>query len=103
VDGQSSERRRVFTAGKSAGPLFVWTTSSRLILRALFNVTVIPCTAPLPMGEAATIELADCWAHVRQKFHEALEQSPKTAGWVMWQIQNLYRVEARLREGKTGP
>ena len=49
------------------------------------------------------IELAGCWAHVRRKFHEALEQSPKTAGWILRQIQHLYRVEARLREHKTGP
>src|SRR5580704_2018262 len=49
------------------------------------------------------IELAGCWAHVRRKFHEALEQSPKTAGWVMRQIQHLYRVEARLREHRAGP
>jgi transposase len=50
-----------------------------------------------------TIELAGCWAHVRRKFHEALEQSPKTAGWMMRQIQHLYRVEARLREQRAGP
>jgi transposase len=50
-----------------------------------------------------TIELAGCWAHVRRKFHEALEQSPKTAGWIMRQIRHLYRVEARLREHKVGP
>jgi transposase len=50
-----------------------------------------------------TIELAGCWAHVRRKFHEALEQSPKTAGWLMRQIQHLYRVEARLREQRAGP
>lgn len=49
------------------------------------------------------IELAGCWAHVRRKFHEALEQSPKTAGWIMRQIQHLYRVEALLREHQTGP
>ena len=49
-------------------------------------------------GRNGTIELAGCWAHVRRKFHEALEQSPKTAGWIMRQIQHLYRVEARLRE-----
>jgi transposase len=49
------------------------------------------------------IALAGCWAHVRRKFFEALEQSPKTAGWIMRQIQHLYRVEARLREHKTGP
>jgi transposase len=50
-----------------------------------------------------TIELAGCWAHVRRKFHEALEQSPKTAGWLMRQIQHLYRVEASLREQRAGP
>jgi len=50
-----------------------------------------------------TIALAGCWAHVRRKFHEALEQSPKTAGWIMRQIQHLYRVEAKLREQRAGP
>jgi len=49
-----------------------------------------------------SIALAGCWAHVRRKFHEALEQSPKTAGWIMRQIQHLYRVESRLREQKAG-
>jgi transposase len=49
------------------------------------------------------IELAGCWAHVRRKFHEALEPSPKTAGWMLRQIQHLYRVEASLREQRAGP
>jgi transposase len=49
------------------------------------------------------IALAGCWAHVRRKFHEALEQSPRTAGWIMRQIQNLYQIEARLRERRAGP
>ena len=40
---------------------------------------------------------------MRRKFHEALEPSPKTAGWILRQIQHLYRVEARLREEKAGP
>jgi transposase len=50
-----------------------------------------------------TIELAGCWAHARRKFHEALEQSPKTSGWIMRQIQHLYGVEARLRQQRAGP
>jgi transposase len=50
-----------------------------------------------------TIALAGCWAHVRRKFHEALEQWPKTAGWIMRQIQHLYRVESRLRQQRAGP
>lgn len=49
------------------------------------------------------IQLAGCWAHVRRKFHEALEQSPRTSGWLMRQIQHLYRIEAQLREVKAGP
>jgi len=54
-------------------------------------------------GRSGTIALAGCWAHVRRKFFEALAQSPKTAVWIMRQIQNLYRVEARLREQRAGP
>lgn len=50
-----------------------------------------------------TIALAGCWAHVRRKFFEAQEQSSKSAGWFLRQIQNLYQVEARLREQKAGP
>ena len=50
-----------------------------------------------------TIELAGCWAHVRRKFYEAIESSPKTASWLVWQIQQLYQVEAGLREHRAGP
>jgi transposase len=51
----------------------------------------------------AGIELAGCLAHVRRKFHEALEQAPRPSGWVMRQLQHLYRVESALREKKAGP
>ena len=54
-------------------------------------------------GEQNKIELAGCWAHVRRKFFEAKEQTPRTAGWILRQIQHLYRVEAGLREQKAGP
>jgi transposase len=49
------------------------------------------------------IELAGCWAHVRRKFYDALEQSPRSAGWLLRQIQNLYQIESRLRERRAGP
>lgn len=49
------------------------------------------------------IKLAGCWAHVRRKFHDALESSPKTAGWMVKQIQHLYRIESGLRDSKAGP
>lgn len=50
-----------------------------------------------------SITLAYCWAHVRRKFNDALESSPRTAAWMIKQIQLLYRIESRLREQKAGP
>lgn len=49
------------------------------------------------------ITLAACWAHVRRKFYEAREESPRRAGWILHQIQHLYRLEAALRESNAGP
>ncbi|HTR40785.1 MAG TPA: IS66 family transposase, partial [Pseudomonadales bacterium] len=54
-------------------------------------------------GRGQTIKLAGCWAHVRRKFYEALEQSPKVAGWLLRQIQHLYQIEAVLRKHRAGP
>jgi transposase len=54
-------------------------------------------------GRGQTIILAGCWAHVRRKFYEARESSPRLAGWWLNQIQQLYRIEARLRELRAGP
>lgn len=52
---------------------------------------------------AGTITLAGCWAHARRKFHEACEQAPKLVGWLLGQIGQLYRTEARLRAARAGP
>ena len=49
------------------------------------------------------ITLAGCWAHVRRKFYEANETSPQMSGWLLRQIQHLYRIEANLREQRAGP
>ncbi|MEN9576772.1 MAG: hypothetical protein RL514_4627 [Verrucomicrobiota bacterium] len=54
-------------------------------------------------GRGEAITLAGCWAHVRRKFYEALESSPRTAGWIVRQIQHLYRIEAKLRVQRAGP
>jgi len=48
------------------------------------------------------IRLAACWAHVRRRFYEALDECPGQAGWALRQIQLLYAVEARLREARAG-
>ena len=40
---------------------------------------------------------------MQRKFLDTLEQSPRTAGWLLLQIQHLYGVEAQLREHRAGP
>lgn len=49
------------------------------------------------------LTLAGCWAHVRRKFHDARDQSPKLSGWLLRQLQHLYQVEAQLRMKQAGP
>lgn len=46
------------------------------------------------------IRLAACWAHVRRKFDEAKEASPRPAAIILLHIQKLYLIEKRLRERK---
>ena len=49
------------------------------------------------------IRLAGCWSHVRRKFFEALESSaPRSAAWILRQIQHLYQVEDHLRRQGAG-
>jgi len=54
-------------------------------------------------GRAGGIKLAGCVAHVRRKFYEAREQAPKVAGFFLKHFQNLYALEAELREARAGP
>lgn len=54
-------------------------------------------------GRSEVITLAGCWAHVRRKFYEARETAPQMSGWLLRQIQHLYRIEANLREPRAGP
>ncbi len=49
------------------------------------------------------ITLAACWANARRKIHEAKDSAPQRAGWLLIQIQRLYRIEKQLRETKAGP
>lgn len=53
-----------------------------------------------PEGER--LVLAACWAHSRRKFFDAREES-FFARWMIGQIDQLYRVEARLRAKRAGP
>jgi hypothetical protein len=40
---------------------------------------------------------------MRRKFVESKEQHPRIVGWVLGQIQQLYRWESQLRESRAGP
>jgi transposase len=48
------------------------------------------------------VELIGCWAHVRRKFFEAKDHKPKLTAWFLRQIQNLYQIEAQLRQHRAG-
>ena len=50
-----------------------------------------------------SVTLAGCWAHARRGFFEARDQAPAQALWILGQIQQLYEVEAELRDQKLGP
>jgi transposase len=71
--------RRVFPLGNQPrhrvpGPSFPRTSPARC------NVMATRPIVPLPTVVVRTIELAGCWAHVRRKFYEAIETSPKIGG-----------------------
>lgn len=94
------------------GSFFDWQTSrAAACLESIIPMTfsgVLQCDAysayqSFANGRCKAIELAGCWAHVRRKFYEAKEQSPKVAGWLLRQLQNLYRIEGKLREQEAGP
>jgi transposase len=49
------------------------------------------------------IKLMGCHSHMRRKFFEATEQSPRLVAWILRQIAHLYHIERRLRDAKAGP
>ena len=53
-------------------------------------------------ARAGRIELAGCMAHMRRKFFVAQAEGADPQ-WVLAQVQQLYQIEARLREARAGP
>jgi transposase len=103
----------LWTGSRPGGDVFFhWETSRATaclanVVTATFTST-IQCDGyaayrAFANGRGQTITLAGCWAHVRRKFYEARESAPRLAGWWLNQIQQLYRIEARLREHRAGP
>lgn len=112
--GNGETRRGYFWAFKKPGgdAFFVWQTSRaaaclQQIIPADFSGTLqcdgygaYPAFARIHEGE---IVLAACWAHARRKFVEASAAAKTHTGFILLQIQHLYRIEARLRQRKAGP
>jgi len=102
-----------WTAGCPKGDVFFrWQTSRATaclnqVVPPMFTGTVqsdgYPAYRAFVNGRSEVITLAGCWAHVRRKFYEASETAPQMSGWLLRQIQHLYRVEASLREHRAGP
>ena len=102
----------LWTAHRPGGDvLYRWETSRAAaclenILPVNFSGTV-QCDGyaayPAFAKTRAALQLAGCWAHVRRKFRDALEQSPRPAAWLLRQIQHLYQIEAHLRQHHAGP
>ncbi len=49
------------------------------------------------------LKLLGCHAHMRRKFFEARDQSPRLVSWILYQIQLIYQIETRLRETNAVP
>ncbi len=112
--GNGQTKQGYLWACKSPGAdvSFTWATSRAArclehIIPADFTGTVqcdgyqaYPAFASRSEGH---ITLVACWAHARRKFHEAIESAPQHAGWLLLQIQHLYRIEKHLRETRAGP
>jgi len=102
----------MWTCGVPRGDvLFHWETSrSAACLKNIISVDfngVLQCDGYEAYDcfarERGNIVLAGCMAHVRRKFYEAKEQSPKVAGWILKHMQNLYALESQLRKARAGP
>ena len=112
--GNGKTRQGYFwTASQPKGDVFFrWETSRATacldqVVPPTFAGTVqsdgYPAYRAFVNGRSEVITLAGCWAHVRRKFYEASETAPQMSGWLLRQIQHLYRVEASLREQHVGP
>ena len=103
----------LWTCAQPRGDVFFhWETSraaeclSRVVpvdFRGTLQCDGYTAYAAFARGHPQPLVLAACWAHARRKFYEAREESPRLAGWILRQIQLLYRVEARLRSQPAGP
>ena len=109
---ESSEPGRREQRAKRAPAVRVATTRAAAVLEKIVPVDfggIIQCDGYSAYDafiktptRAGRIELAGCMAHARRKFFEARDEG-EDPQWVLAQVQQLYRIEARLREARAGP
>jgi hypothetical protein len=54
-------------------------------------------------GKKATVIHLGCWAHARREFDRSLDNDKQRAEHVLLEIQKLYAIERRAKEGKLNP
>ena len=112
--GNGKTKKGYFWTGcRPGGDVFFWWDTSRAaeVLEGLIPVDfkgTVQCDGygaypSFAKGRQGAITLAACWAHSRRALYEARPEAPKTCGWLLKQIQNLYRIESVLRDQKAGP
>jgi hypothetical protein len=71
--------------------------------RGILQVDGYSAYETLVAARGGALELAHCWAHARRAIKEAAAEAPRSAAWILHQIQMMYAIEKRLREQKAGP
>jgi len=102
---KKSRQGYVWAYGRPGGDVvFEWNVSrgGHCVNRFLSGFVGVLQSDGYPVYESfarsnAAVTHVGCWAHCRRKFHEALEESPRRAGFVLRLIQALYGYESEWR------
>lgn len=71
--------------------------------RGILQVDGYSAYETLVSARGGDLVLAHCWAHARRAIKEASAEAPRSAVWLLRQIQAMYGIEKQLREKKAGP
>jgi hypothetical protein len=72
--------------------------------RGLLHADGYEAYTSFALAHADCVVQLGCWVHARRRFHEALEEAPREAGFILRLIGHLYGMEAQWdRDGYTEP
>lgn len=71
--------------------------------RGVLQVDGYSAYEALVKARGGEVTLAYCWAHARRGLVEAQAEAPRSAAWLLRQIQAMYLVEETLRAKRAGP